>query len=298
MVHVNRLHAGIALGAVGYLSACSAVLGIEAPIPTLSGGAHDALPLPDAEASAPDDANGDAFLLPEVEGDAPISADADPSDSGGSLSDGESETGPDGSAPADGPFDGESGVGADAARAPTGLAIGAPMPIPQAVGSGADTSYRDTCPAGQVIIGYAGQLVNNSNNYQAQIQALCGTINLTGGGPWNVTTAPGASLPIEGTDPGPPWTEACPANQMVVGFVATFDQRIHQIFLSCAPLAVSSDGTISVGTITVIGPTGSGGSMRVQSSCPTGSVATVSKGNAGRWINAFGIECSSISVTY
>jgi hypothetical protein len=292
------------------------VLGIADPIPGLSGDAYDALPLPGAEASAPGDAHEDAFLLPEAERDSLIAADAresglgvnpDTSDSGGSVSDGESEpaadgdTGPDGSTSADGSSDSESGVDADAGQPPPpiGLAIGAPMPIPQAVGNASGTDYRDICPGGQVVIGYVGKL-NNSNGYHVQIQALCGKINLTGSGPWNITTTTGTVLPMRGGSGSAPWSEVCPANQMVVGFMAKFMQRIDTLSFSCAGLVVSSDGSmISEGTVTALPLVGTGvTTTTVRSSCPTGSVATVSNFNAGVALNVFGIECSSISLTY
>lgn len=161
--------------------------------------------------------------------------------------------------------------------------------------TGGGTLYADTCPAGQLMIGFQAMLGASFD----QIGVVCGvpTVNAALG----VDVAAGATLPLRGTiDIGTAASGACPANQMVVGFGGAAGGLLDNLVLRCAPITAtyaSNAYAVSIGTISdQPGVGGSGGAPFADTDCAVGEVAIGANIRAGGSVDAFGLICSAASI--
>jgi hypothetical protein len=160
------------------------------------------------------------------------------------------------------------------------------------------TPYVDTCPGDQVVIGFQGFLTAPSVGLTlvGAIQAHCGSLVLVGVAPDSVATVAGPTLPIRGSSITDPWTQTCPANQVVVGFFGRSGADLDQVAFQCAPWTPADGGSdvLSIGstTVTSSGAGGDGG-LPFEDMCPTGQVARGTSLRAGSWIDAFGLVCGT-----
>jgi hypothetical protein len=154
-----------------------------------------------------------------------------------------------------------------------------------------------------VIIGLQGSLIYPFGPHNT-MNALCGTLNLTGNGPYTITVTGETALPSHGGIGFSPWTSKCPANQMVVGFGGRAGADLEQIIVRCAGLLVTGmpgSYAVSVGAVTAQPPVGSltGGSSFPTTDCPSGQVATGSAIRADSSnITGFGLVCSTPELIY
>jgi hypothetical protein len=117
-------------------------------------------------------------------------------------------------------------------------------------------SYTDDCPAGQVVRGYAGEILNSTANGGLDwLQVLCGTLSVVNtGSSCEVVVSAGTTLPMRGNAVGdPPLQQTCPANQVVVGFHGRSGDWIDQFAVDCAPLVITKFGAsyqVSQGPVT------------------------------------------------
>ncbi len=179
---------------------------------------------------------------------------------------------------------------------PTGVVLGAPVATTQYGNLGGGTAYPDACPAGQAVVGYHGFLTSPTG-YHGQIQAICGTLMLTGA---SVQVALGDTLPLRGLLNNTEWTSACASHQVVVGFRGRSGALIDQLTIRCAPLVLSVQGdayAIGLGATTDLAPVGgTGGTEFAQTDCTGAAIATVSDIRAGDGIDAFGMGCSAVTL--
>jgi hypothetical protein len=164
-------------------------------------------------------------------------------------------------------------------------------------GGDGGTAYTDLCPLGQAVIGYQGFLTAPSVGLilVGGIQALCGELVLTGP---TITTTAGATLTIRGESQASPWTQTCPANEVVVGFVGRSGDDLDQVAFQCAAWTVSGDAgsALSSGSIVTLAPAGGDGGTPYEDGCPSGQVARGSNLRAGEWVDAFGLVCGTLGL--
>ncbi len=167
-------------------------------------------------------------------------------------------------------------------------------------GATTGTANTDTCPGNQAVIGYQGFLTPPSVGLilVGGIQALCGDLSVTGPLPAQVSTTPGATLPIRGTSQQDPWTQTCPANQVVVGFVGNSGAALDQVAFVCAPWTAASsdagDDVLAMGsTVTLTPAGGDGGTPYAEVACPPGQIARGTASRSGEWVDAFGLVCGT-----
>ena len=161
-------------------------------------------------------------------------------------------------------------------------------------------AYLDTCPQGQVLIGFTGVLKTDSH---AALKGMCGAPGLAvQADAFVVEVVAGAPLPERGGAGDTPWMRGCAANQVVTGFAGRAGVGVDQLTLSCAPLVVSEamDGSFSVG----LGPAsplpavgGAGGLPFPQTDCPAGQVGNAQNLRADATIAAFGLGCAAVSLS-
>jgi hypothetical protein len=156
----------------------------------------------------------------------------------------------------------------------------------------------DICPNDGVAIGVRATIDAVGNTLLKSIALTCGTVGISGTGPYKLTITMVGQLPPHGDFPGVVMqTPSCPADQVIVGFDSKAAMYVDQISLRCAPLTiVAGDAgyTLSVGTSAPIAAVGGqGGTPQRQVSCPPGTVAAGSVLRAGSYVDAFALACAS-----
>lgn len=164
------------------------------------------------------------------------------------------------------------------------------------------TQYLDTCPKGQVIVGFHGFLMDFTTALvHGRLQAICGSLSLSAiGKQCIVETKTEYTLPLRGSNGDIEWTRTCPANEMVIGFGAKTGVDVDQLTFHCAPLSVSNDGdrySVARGFSTelpLVGGSGGGTTIGLIS-CPDNTVARATNIYSANIVTAFGLECQPAS---
>jgi hypothetical protein len=162
------------------------------------------------------------------------------------------------------------------------------------------TPFTDTCPGNQAVIGYQGFLTgpNVSILLVGGVQTLCGELALAGA-MGLVTTSAGATLPMRGASQDSPWTQMCPADQVVVGFIGRSGSDLDQVAFVCAPWSAKPSGSsevMTMGTTVTLTPAGGEGGSPYQNACPPGQMARGSTGASGLWVDSFGLVCGTPTI--
>jgi hypothetical protein len=180
----------------------------------------------------------------------------------------------------------------EASAGPTAISVGGESPTPLQGGDGGELA-TDLCPANQVIVGYAGTLTDPGILLVGSVQATCAALVAMGDG--GVTTRADASLTARGQGTLSPWTQACPANAVVVGFSGGSGVALDRIAIACAELH-AVDGGIAQDPPTSLPAAGGDGGTAFDDPCPPGQVARGNVVRAGEWIDALGLVCGTPSL--
>ncbi len=176
---------------------------------------------------------------------------------------------------------------------PTGIALVGPVSSTPQIGGTGGTAFAESCPAGQVIIGYQGGRPATFN-FMGSFRALCGTVSIAPG-TVTVTMSATTQLPLRGMSTDKPWSAPCPADMLVVGFGGRCGQFFDEVIFRCAPLVISGGPgayTIATGNVVLVtAVTGPGGQPFAEQLCAGGRVATGDFGREGLYIDAFGLQC-------
>ena len=163
--------------------------------------------------------------------------------------------------------------------------------------------YIDTCPEGQVIIGFEGFLRPEGADDEAhgRLGAICGAPSIRLVDDECVVEMTASShLPERGTSGEIEWSQICPGNKVVMGFKASTGHNIYQLSFRCAELVITGDQknhTISRGTFVDLETIGTvDGNFQFQPDCPDGQVATGTKIDADRLPRAFALSCQTPSL--
>ena len=203
----------------------------------------------------------------------------------------------------------DAAVGSEAATVEMGLsdaeaALDDASPVVVHLGGDAATSehgsptggapFLDLCPYDEAVVALQGSLAYYVPSLVlGAIQATCASMAVDPSS-GQVTTAPGAVLQVQGTGPASVWTQACPAGQVVVGFVGRSGDALDQAAFECTSLAVDLDaGWFSLGPRVVLTAAGGDGGLPFQSECPAGQLARGLVGRSGVWIDELGLVCAS-----
>jgi hypothetical protein len=192
-------------------------------------------------------------------------------------------------------------------RPPTGIQVGVPVQSDTLAPSIGGMNYTDQCAHGDgVVIGVKGTVDAPGTTglaYLKSVAVVCGTLGVTGQGPFQVTTTLVGPLPSRGDMPGTIMQQQmCPTNQVVVGFESRAAMYVDQLAFRCAPLTVTSgpDGYgLALGMSKPLGGVGGqGGNVQSPITCPNDSIAVGSILRAGNAIDAFGFGCAVPSLKF
>jgi hypothetical protein len=140
-----------------------------------------------------------------------------------------------------------------------------------------------------------------------QVQPLCAPASLsidTSATPdysYVVVTGGVSAAAAAGGGGGSPYTDACPANEIVIGIRGRNGSEVDQLYLQCGRVTLTRGGGGAWGVaVTATGTTpvrgGSGGGFFGED-CPTGRVMTGLAGRSGTRIDAIANRCSSVTLT-
>jgi hypothetical protein len=164
------------------------------------------------------------------------------------------------------------------------------------------------CANGYAIVGFAFALATDGNGVTTGINradALCVAPLVTpkSGGGFTVTWDPNRASQIPGIGTSAPDTVQylCQMPSYLVGFAGRAGaSSLDELILSCAPILVASDDSVSLGP-TVDGTSGVGSTSNGAAfgpvHCPAGQIVTsvLSSGAAGAPPLSFGFGCSTLS---
>lgn len=154
----------------------------------------------------------------------------------------------------------------------------AAMDFPAFGGSGND--FRDTCPAGQFLVGLSGR----SGQWVDQISITCAPLDVNGstaGTPFNG--------PTRGGNGGGPYAKTCLPGHIITGVtIMMTDQNEHVrlLIFNCQSTTTSSRNNLDVGNAPFF--------PENYQICPTGQAVNGIQGRSDAYVNAVGMICGAI----
>jgi len=179
------------------------------------------------------------------------------------------------------------------------LQFGAPLASSPVFGGDSGVPFADTCPAGNVLVGF--DLVADGSDPFAlfRVRAICAPVTLAQCGGGALSMGPQTELAEHGDGTGPTGSLVCPAGSAVVGLSVTAQKFIHAVSVECAELVMAPVGSglpITLGGTAVEGPFGgSGGSAVPPYRCPAPLVANALSGSVGGtdFVDSMILGCAS-----
>jgi hypothetical protein len=172
-----------------------------------------------------------------------------------------------------------------------------------ASGKKTGTQFLDTCPKGQVVIGFHGLLRDFTTALvHGQMQAICGSLSLKSvKNQCVLEIKPADTLPLRGLNGDIEWTRTCPDHEIVVGFGAKTGMDIDQLTFYCAPLFIHREGESylfdkgSINALPLVGGPG-GGTVVGLISCPDDTVARGTNIHSDILVTGFGLACHRLTL--
>jgi hypothetical protein len=191
----------------------------------------------------------------------------------------------------DAPADGS----ASAASCPSSISFTGTTETPLR-GGNSGSPYSDSCPAGEVVVGFILSQNSSPPATVGEMTVICGAISIKQAN-CEINIGPGATLPTRGaTANTPPVTQQCPPNQMVVAIQGASGSYLVRLGAGCAPLTLSRVGSTyqaTVGSITWFSPEGGSGGTSFVDPCPTGQIANGAFTRSGLFMDAADLICST-----
>ena len=153
--------------------------------------------------------------------------------------------------------------------------------------------FNDVCPAGQVLIGFAGA-IRAQANYLGQLAALCGEVGFRPEGP---TIQREMALATRGRlGGGGNFVLSCPDGHAVTGYGGRGGALVDEFFVFCSELELDGERVVP-GNQIALPPAGGGGGRAVPNVfCADETIAIGGIIRAGDGIDAAGISCAPIEV--
>jgi hypothetical protein len=273
----------IRLATVLGLAGCEAVLGLDGlggRTPESDASSDSAVQ--DLDAS---DATRDAASEPQPEGQAAADASEDTSvtPEGSVVGD---ATGTDAA--------GSDAVGPDAGIGPTAALFLSANTTTTPVRGMPSSVTPYACPENEVVVGFRGT-TNTTNGLVSSLQLVCANVFVGGPGGDQIELSAGTTLAPQGAYGSSPVAATCPNGQVVVGEHGHSGLFVDQLGFECAPLTITSSGSIGVDTtmVTSLPSYGGAGGGAFDDPCPAGEVARGVDISAGAWVDSLDLRCST-----
>ena len=194
------------------------------------------------------------------------------------------------------------GVGAcDAGQPAETLALIAGLNLPAIGGQGGE-GFDDTCPAGEVIVGFDYHIGNEWQFSGGVIfiqrgRAQCARLELVDGAPvlaLTGVTPERAGVPDSAVPPGFNTEVRCPQGQVVSGFTAYGEEYISGMALWCSSVAVEPGGVV-IGAPIEQAAVGRVDARLGGSTCADGTVAGATAGRSGHVFDQFTLRCDRVA---
>ena len=164
--------------------------------------------------------------------------------------------------------------------------------------------FDETCPEGQVLIGFDGTMfaADNPNDpgrtYLAGFRPRCGALEVGAHPPHLVKVTPIQFLTNRGAEDGGggDWESMCARDQVVVGYQVRSTGSVRSLRIACAAVSwmrtAPGEGEVLVGApVTLPWTVEHDGEIRPEVPCPDDSVAMGVHGRSGAWIDGIGLSC-------
>ena len=171
------------------------------------------------------------------------------------------------------------------------------------VGGSGGSAAMGTCPAGEVLIGFRGEIEtgNALPDRPGLTRGVCAAMDIDPAG--TIATAETGTIGpfAAGDDPMPrtTWERMCPADEVVVGFSARATSFVLQLTFRCAPLSLGDARAgypVEVGAAADLMAVGDGtGTILGPHDCAAGEAAVGVEGRAGAWIDRWSLECAPLT---
>jgi hypothetical protein len=184
---------------------------------------------------------------------------------------------------------------------------GCPTAISTAAGGTSDpfggsggTEFSETCPTGQVLVGFKGRATSEIR----QLQPVCGTLVLQehrDSTPYVYTivrTDANDGTAFGGASGGT-FSYTCPENEVVSGISGKADTSVNAIAVACSSLSISgSPGAFTVSRVAGGSSSefGGGGGTPFSFGCPGDEVAATVSGSADTSLISVAITCVSVGL--
>lgn len=185
---------------------------------------------------------------------------------------------------------------------PVGIVLGEELSVLPMVGGAGGDAYSDACAPGQVLVGLGGYF--DDRGWHGMMAAGCAPLEFSemddgsfvvGVGEWTAT-------PMHGSAGQQPWISECPENEMMVGFSGRAGLLLDKVQIACAAFEVveTTEGfALVAGEPHFLDAVGAdGGAAFDPIMCESGSVATVVDMRAGESIDALGVSCRELALTF
>jgi hypothetical protein len=190
----------------------------------------------------------------------------------------------------------------EVASSPVGIVLGEELTALSMMGGGGGEAFSDACAPGNVLVGLGGYF--DDRGWHGMMAAGCAPLEFSemDDGSFAVGVGEWTATPMHGEAGQQLWISECPENEMLVGFTGRSGLLVDNVQIACAAFDVieTTQGFALVAGephfLDAVG--GQGGAPFDPVTCESGSVATVVDMRAGESIDAVGVSCRELALTF
>jgi hypothetical protein len=187
---------------------------------------------------------------------------------------------------------------------PPSLVVGEPVDGPYFGGSG--SSRIRPCAPGYALFGFSGKIgTKDGDRRVGRLSPICAPLEIVAGAHgFEVHTGAPVALEDFGKGDKDPWSDACPADEVILGIFGAAGGEIESLGFTCGPLVVTgAPGAwgLTVGPSDYTSPVRGGGdpagSHGFSYDCPAGWAGTRITAQAEDRVKGIQLDCSPITLS-